>query len=186
MDIVSIIIGAVGSGLLATIVTIMVQKHSEVKRVKLEIFETLMSHRYLMHDKDNVEALNKIDVVFHNDTEVRRAWVEFLDAADRGAENPTANRNIDDKYLKLLEKIAIAIGKDADRDILARFTTDPNLVLNANNSTDLKNFIKWTSTLVTHTSQHATQTDRYGRQAAAEIKVPQPQTMLSDDSSEFV
>ena len=83
-------------------------------------------------------------------------------------------------------KIAIAIGKDADRDILARFTTDPNLVLNANNSTDLKNFIKWTSTLVTHTSQHATQTDRYGRQAAAEIKVPQPQTMLSDDSSEFV
>lgn len=110
MDIVSIIIGAVGSGLLATIVTIMVQKHSEVKRVKLEIFETLMSHRYLMHDKDNVEALNKIDVVFHNDTEVRRAWVEFLDAADRGAENPTANRNIDDKYLKLLEKIAVAIG----------------------------------------------------------------------------
>ena len=110
MDIVSIIIGAVGSGLLATIVTIMVQKHSEVKRVKLEIFETLMSHRYLMHDKDNVEALNKIDVVFHNDTEVRQAWVEFLDAADRGAENPTAHRNIGDKYLKLLEKIAIAIG----------------------------------------------------------------------------
>ena len=83
-------------------------------------------------------------------------------------------------------KIAIAIGKDADKDILARFTTDPNLVLNANSSTDLKNFIKWTSTLVTHTTQHATQPDRNGRPVAAEIKVPQARTMLSDDSDEFV
>ena len=110
MDIVSIVVGAIGSGLLATIITLLVQKHSEVKRVKIEIFETLMAHRYLMHDKDNVEALNKVDVVFHNNADVRKAWVEFLDAADRGAENPTANHNIDDKYLKLLEKIAIAIG----------------------------------------------------------------------------
>lgn len=110
MDIVSIIIGTVGSGLLATIITLVVQKHSDIKRLKIDIFETLMAHRYLLHDKDNVEALNKVDVVFHNNSDVRKAWVEFLDAADRGATNPTVNNNIDDKYLKLLEKIAIAIG----------------------------------------------------------------------------
>lgn len=110
MDVVSIIIGAIASGLLATIVTLIAQRNSEIKRVKIEIFETLMAHRYLMHDKDNVEALNKVDVVFHNNADVRKAWTEFLDAADRGASNPTANNNIDDKYLKLLEKIAIAIG----------------------------------------------------------------------------
>ena len=110
MDVVSIIIGAIASGLLATIVTLVAQRNSEIKRVKIEIFETLMAHRYLMHDKDNVEALNKVDVVFHNNADVRKAWTEFLDAADRGASNPTANNNIDDKYLKLLEKIAIAIG----------------------------------------------------------------------------
>ena len=110
MDIASIIIGAIGSGLLATIITLLAQKHSELKKVKVEIFETLMAHRYLMHDKENVEALNKIDVVFHNNSDVRKAWTEFLDAADRASENPTANHNIDDKYLKLLEKIAIAIG----------------------------------------------------------------------------
>lgn len=110
MDIASIIIGTIGSGLVATIITLIVQRHSEIKKVKIEIFETLMAHRYLKHDKDNVEALNKIDVVFYNNTEVRKAWTEFLDAADRGAENPMANNNIDDKYLKLLEKIAIAIG----------------------------------------------------------------------------
>lgn len=110
MDVVSIIIGAIASGLLATIVTLVAQRNSEIKRVKIKIFETLMAHRYLMHDKDNVEALNKVDVVFHNNADVRKAWTEFLDAADRGASNPTANNNIDDKYLKLLEKIAIAIG----------------------------------------------------------------------------
>lgn len=122
MDVVSIIIGAIASGLLATIVTLVVQRNSELKRVKIEMFETLMAHRYLMHDKDNVEALNKVDVVFHKNADVRKAWTEFLDAADRGVANPTANNNIDDKYLKLLEKIAIAIGyKNIDWENIKRY-----------------------------------------------------------------
>lgn len=122
MDVVSIIIGAIASGLLATIVTLVVQRNSELKRVKIEMFETLMAHRYLMHDKDNVEALNKVDVVFHKNADVRKAWTEFLDAADRGAANPTANNNIDDKYLKLLEKIAIVIGyKNIDWENIKRY-----------------------------------------------------------------
>lgn len=69
-----------------------------------------MSHRYLIHDKDNVEALNKIDVVFYKDSEVRSAWKEFLSAADLAASNPTKISEINDKYLTLLEKIASAIG----------------------------------------------------------------------------
>lgn len=122
MDVVSIIIGAIASGLLATIVTLVVQRNSELKRVKIEMFETLMAHRYLMHDKDNVEALNKVDVVFHKNADVRKAWTEFLDAADRGAANPTANNNIDDKYLKLLGKISIAIGyKNIDWENIKRY-----------------------------------------------------------------
>ncbi len=122
MDVVSIIIGAIASGLLATIVTLVVQRNSELKRVKIEMFETLMAHRYLMHDKDNVEALNKVDVVFHKNADVRKAWTEFLDAAERGVANPTANNNIDDKYLKLLEKIAIAIGyKNIDWENIKRY-----------------------------------------------------------------
>ena len=99
---------------------------------------------------------------------------------------PNLNRLLSLPWGEKAIKIAIAIGKDADREILAQFTTDPELVLNANNSTDLKNFIKWTSTLVTHTSKHANETDQHGRRVAAVIKAPQPQTMLSDNSSEFV
>ena len=76
-------------------------------------------------------------------------------------------------------KVAIAIGKEADKDILAAFTTDPNLVLNANNATSLRNFIKWTSTLVAHSSQHETES-KDGDAIATSIKAPQ--TMITDES----
>ena len=84
MDVLSIVIAAVGSGLVATVITIIVQKCSEAKKVKIQIFETLMSHRYLITDKENVEALNRVEVIFYNKNNVRKAWKEFLDIAGRG------------------------------------------------------------------------------------------------------
>ncbi len=45
MDIVSIIVAAVGSGLVATIITLIVQRVSETRKLKICIFEILMSHR---------------------------------------------------------------------------------------------------------------------------------------------
>ena len=110
MDVFSIVVAAVGSGLLATIISIIVQKVSETRRVKISIFEILMSHRYLIADKENVEALNRIEVVFHKDAEVRKAWSDFLNAADAGATNPALSSATYDKYLKLLEKIANNVG----------------------------------------------------------------------------
>jgi len=110
MDVLSIVIAAVGSGLVATIITLVVQRISETKRIKIEIFEILMSHRYLIADKENVEALNRVEVVFHKDDEVRKAWSDFLNAADAGATNPALSSTTYDKYLKLLEKIANNVG----------------------------------------------------------------------------
>lgn len=105
-----VVITSLISGLLATVLTIVCQKIFEIRRNKMEIFEILMSHRYLIHDKVNVEALNKIDVVFYNNTEVREAWRDYLAMADQAAINPTKVAELNDKYLKLLEKIALAIG----------------------------------------------------------------------------
>lgn len=122
MDVLSIVIAAFGSGLLATIVTIVVQKHSETKKDKVHIFETLMSHRYLITDKENVEALNKVEVIFYNKSDVRKAWKEFLDIADRGATSVTNAENVDDKYLKLLSEIAKCIGyKSIDWENIKRY-----------------------------------------------------------------
>lgn len=108
MNALSIIIPTVCSGLLATIITIIIQKKSEAKRIKIEIFEVLMAHRYLISDKENVEALNKVEIIFNSDDEVLKAWSDFLSAAESA--NPSSFNNTNDKYLKLLEKIANNIG----------------------------------------------------------------------------
>lgn len=105
-----IIITSLISGILATILTIIVQRISEVKRSKRDIFEILMSHRYMIPDKINVEALNKIDVVFYKDESVRKSWGEFLAAADAAKETPNRTTDVNDKYLRLLEEIAKVIG----------------------------------------------------------------------------
>lgn len=79
-------------------------------------------------------------------------------------------------------KVAIAIGNGADRNILGQFTTDKNLVLEANNPADLKYFIKWTSTLVSHNTKHADEEVR-----GFKINAPKkaPDTMLGADSKDF-
>ena len=83
MNYMNIIFTALGSGLFATIITLLVQKHAEIKRVKISVFETLMAHRYLISDKENVEALNKVEVVFYSDSDVRQAWKEFIDETEK-------------------------------------------------------------------------------------------------------
>ena len=103
-----IIITSLISGILATVITIIVQKHNETLKEKKEIFSVLMAHRYLIHDKDNVEALNKIDAVFYKQKEVRKKWVDFIDTADKASKDPSIN--VYDKYLKLLEVMADAVG----------------------------------------------------------------------------
>ena len=98
------------SGILATILTIIVQRFSEIKKTKRDIFEVLMSHRYMIPDKANVEALNKIDVVFYKNKSVRKAWREFLLIADSANSSPNKVTEVNDKYLRLLEEIATVMG----------------------------------------------------------------------------
>lgn len=72
-------------------------------------------------------------------------------------------------------KVAVSIGDDANFNILSSFTKDKDLVFNAKNATGIKEFIKWTSTLVSYSSQHAN---------GAKLKSLNIETM-KDDSSDF-
>lgn len=108
-----VVVTSLISGLVATIVTIVYQRVSEAQKDKKEIFKVLMSHRYLISDKDNVEALNRVEVVFYKNKEVRECWRKFLVAADDAAKmpnNPNNETDINDKYLRLLEEIAKCTG----------------------------------------------------------------------------
>lgn len=104
-----LIITALISGLVATVVTIWWQEKSQKQKEKTKIFEILMAKRYDIPSEESVEALNKIDVVFYNSENVRKAWKEFCDTTDAPdiAQKPQL---ISDKHLKLLEEIAKDIG----------------------------------------------------------------------------
>ena len=104
-----IIITALCSGLIATIITIFWQKAFQIKQEKRRIFSVLMSKRYDFAAEESVEALNMIEVVFYSSSKVRDAWKEFNDAAN-SPESPTREQTIRDKHLRLLEVIAEDIG----------------------------------------------------------------------------
>jgi uncharacterized protein YegL len=58
-------------------------------------------------------------------------------------------RLFEQKWGQKAVRIAIAIGDDADKDVLQRFINNPEIQpLQANNSEDLVNYIKWASTTV--------------------------------------
>lgn len=117
-QIILVICTALISGLFATIITLWWQKKSALYNEKMDIFKTVMSYRYKISSEESVSALNAIDVVFYRDTEVRRAYVDFLNEADK---KPEFNPNINDKHLKLLEEIAKALNlKDIHWDDIKR------------------------------------------------------------------
>lgn len=106
-DIVLVVVTALISGLLATLVTIWWQKRSSEYQEKLGIFKTLMAHRKPFFSEESVIALNSIDVVFYRNRDVRKAYSDFLDEATK---RPEFSPNIADKHLKLLEEISKCLG----------------------------------------------------------------------------
>lgn len=96
------------------------------------------------------------------------------------------NRLLSLPWGKKAVKIAIAIGNEPDKNILATFTEDIDHVLSANHTSTLKDFIKWTSTLVSQVSQHISDIDKDGNPSFAKIKVPEPVSMITDDSGEII
>lgn len=68
--------------LLAPIFALKIDKYSERKKRKLErknnIFKTLMTTRGKPLSPDHVEALNMIDIDFHDDIKVKNAWKSYL------------------------------------------------------------------------------------------------------------
>lgn len=102
-DTVLVIATALISGLLATVITIYWQRHTQIKQSKMRVFETLMAYRYMVISEESVKALNSIDVIFYKDNAVRTAYKDFLNEADKKLE---LNPNIADKHLKLLEEMS--------------------------------------------------------------------------------
>lgn len=98
------------SGLLATIMTLIVQNKAQKKQAKQKIFENLMSYRYALHLQESVNELNKIDVVFYDNENVITSWKEFKAEALRAGKDSDNPNLLLDKQLKILEEMAKVLG----------------------------------------------------------------------------
>lgn len=106
-DCILVTVSALLSGVLATFVTLWWQTKAECKRRRYEIFAGLMGRRFALPSESSVSLMNMIDVVFYKDVDVRNKYAEFL-AETNKPEN--GSRDIEEKHLKLLEAMAVALG----------------------------------------------------------------------------
>lgn len=80
----------------------------ERRRLKMWVFSTLMQERAYIASIDAVRALNLIDVVFRDATEVREAWANLFLAY---ATDSTVPRHVQEERLRLLlREMALDLG----------------------------------------------------------------------------
>lgn len=136
MDIIVTALSVVFSGVVATVITILYQKFSGEQIAKRKVFETAVSYRFFISEEENVKSLNSIDVVFHKNQKVRQAWKSYMDEADKPSSNP---QQLNDRYIKLLEEMALACGyKDIRWDDLKRYYYPSGLLNRKNDDEVLK------------------------------------------------
>lgn len=136
MDIIVTALSVVFSGVVATVITILYQKFSGEQTSKRKVFETAVSYRFFISEEENVKSLNSIDVVFHKNQKVRQAWKSYMDEADKPSSNP---QQLNDRYIKLLEEMALACGyKDIRWDDLKRYYYPSGLLNRKNDDEVLK------------------------------------------------
>ena len=134
MDIIVTALSVVFSGVVATVITILYQKFSGEQTAKRKVFETAVSYRFFISEEENVKSLNSIDVIFHKNQKVRQAWKSYMDEADKPSSNP---QQLNDRYIKLLEEMALACGyKDIRWDDLKRYYY-PSGLLNRKNDDEI-------------------------------------------------
>jgi hypothetical protein len=98
----------------------------ERQKSKQQIFGMLMQERAAIYTEDGVKALNLIDVVFHDNREVREAWAELFLIFNT---NPLPPHVLEERLRKLLSAIAkdVGLGESLRTDDLGRVYS-PNAI----------------------------------------------------------
>lgn len=109
--------------LVTTIVTYFITKwfdnrqegKNEKRKEKMVIFKALMAKRGFYFDYNKVEALNSIAIIFADSNDVVEAWNIYNEALNISdalpeAEQESKYREAEDKFIRLLELMAIDLG----------------------------------------------------------------------------
>lgn len=101
------ILAIVLSPLVANIISIKMNQRNEKRNEKLKILRILMMTRMNRACIDYANALNLIDVIFHNSKKVRQAYKDLLEMYYKGN---VSDNEYNTKNLKLIESIIEDIG----------------------------------------------------------------------------
>lgn len=145
------------SGLLATIITLVVQNKIQKKQAKHKIFENLMSYRYALHLQESVNELNKIDVIFYDNDNVIKAWKEFKNEALKASKFIGDLNLLQDKQLKILEEMAKVLGYKKINWVEIKDFYYPNGLANKIQTEAIVNIKELKNTVTPNSSQKPTQ-----------------------------
>ncbi len=112
-------IGAIIVGpILAVQIQKLIERYTEKKDRKLNIFKTLMATRGARVSFEHVRALNMIDMEFVNITKVTKAWKNYLDCLNEGSFDEARlalwAQNRDNLFVILLKEMANHLSYDFD------------------------------------------------------------------------
>jgi len=112
------------------------EKKSEVKYRKIQIFKTLMSTRAARLSNDHIRALNSIDLEFNDtkkDAKVITAWKEYFDHLCQASSDEAQNRiwitKSDEFFTELLYQMGISLGYNFDKVLIKRNVYSPKGLL---------------------------------------------------------
>ena len=121
------LVGAIISGVLATIITLIINAKTEKKRRKQQLVDDIFGYKYQMTDSSSkvldincqglTRALNRVTIVFHDDSDVLQA-LDNLWAAIKG--NNT--KITDDVLITLLKTMCKSAGIKCNDWNDSRFT----------------------------------------------------------------
>lgn len=107
------------SPVVAVLVSMYIQDKKEEKRAKRNILEIMISTRHNQVNEQTVRVMNMIDIIFADDKDVRRLWVEyFLMLNNEGLNNENGNKLRKDKNMELIHAMANAVGIGAKINLL--------------------------------------------------------------------
>ncbi len=116
--------------LLAIALQLGFEHRREERKRKLEVLDTLMSFRGRIFHSDCVQAVNRIDLVFFHNAEVRRKYAAFYDHLDSDAmkgdePSPEAVSKADDLGAELISEMAKDLGYSFDHTVIKRRAYHP-------------------------------------------------------------
>jgi hypothetical protein len=120
--------------LVALLIADRIQRWSDTRKAKLDLFSTLISSRHDSFSMEGFAALNSIDAVYAKDRRVREAWTRFYTAMnDTNLNVPVGWSYREEKRRELMLEMVRALGlskKISSADLLRGYT--PTVVAEIN------------------------------------------------------